>query len=302
MVLVGNQSSEEASDVTSSPSDLTSLEVILRRDRTIIVAALTAVVVISWAYILVGAGMRMTAWDMSSLDLALGRTAPMAMGMGGAAMAAMATPASWSLGYAGLMVVMWWVMMVAMMLPSAAPMILLYAAIGRRQRQSGQAVLLPSGIFASGYVVAWGAFSVLATALQWAFERVGILSPKMMNTTSLLFAGALLIAAGLYQLSPLKRVCLAHCRSPFQFLTGHWKPGQWGAFRMGVDHGTYCAGCCWGLMALLFFGGVMNLYWIAGLAVVVAIEKLLPVGDVVAKVFGVLFVLWGASFLYSALV
>ena len=180
--------------MTSSTSDLSSLEVIFRRDRTLIVAALTVVVIISWAYILVGAGMRMTAWDMSSLDLALGRATP--MGMGGAAMAAMATPAGWSLGYAGLMVVMWWVMMVAMMLPSAVPMILLHAAIGRRRQQGAQAVLVPSGIFASGYVAAWGAFSVLATTLQWAFERVGILSPKMMNMTSLLFAGALLIATG----------------------------------------------------------------------------------------------------------
>jgi predicted metal-binding membrane protein len=186
-------------------------------------------------------------------------------------------------------------MMVAMMLPSAAPMILLYAAIGRRQRQSGQAVLLPAGIFASGYVVAWGAFSAVATGLQWGFEQVGILSPKMMNVTSLL------IAAGLYQLSPLKRACLAHCRSPLQFLSGHWKQGRRGAFRMGVEHGAFCLGCCWGLMALLFFGGIMNLYWIAGLAVFVAIEKLVPAGDVIAKILGGLFVLWGGSFLYSAL-
>lgn len=287
--------------MTSSTSGLTSLEAILRRDRAIIIAALAAVVVLSWAYILFGAGMRMTAWDMSSLDLALGRTPPMATGMGGAAMAAMATPAGWSLGYAGLLVVMWWVMMVAMMLPSAAPMILLHAAIGRQRRQSARAVLLHSGIFAAGYVVVWGVFSVLATTAQWAFERAGFLSPNMMNMRSLLFAGALLVGAGLYQLSPLKRVCLARCRSPAQFLTEHRRPGRWGAFRMGADHGAFCAGCCWGLMALLFFGGVMNLYWIAGLAVVVAIEKLLPIGHIVAKVFGVLFVLWGTSFLYGAL-
>jgi predicted metal-binding membrane protein len=285
--------------MTSSPSELTSLEVILRRDRAIIIAALTAVVVISWAYILAGAGMGMTAWDMSSLDFALGRAKPMAMGT---AMAAMATPAGWSFGYAVLMVVMWWVMMVAMMLPSAAPMILLYATISRKQQQRDETVLLPAGIFASGYIAVWGAFSVLAVALQWGFESAGILSPKIMNTTSLLFAGALLIAAGLYQLSPLKRACLAHCRSPFQFLTSYWHTGRWGAFHMGFDHGAYCLGCCWGLMALLFFGGVMNLYWIAGLAVLVAIEKLLPRGDVIAKVLGGLFVLWGASFLYGALV
>jgi predicted metal-binding membrane protein len=217
-------------------------------------------------------------------------------------MAAMATPAGWSLGYAVLMVVMWWVMMVAMMLPSAAPMILLYAAISRKQRQRDEAVLLPAGIFASGYIAAWGAFSVLATSLQFGFERVGILSPMMMNTTSLLFAGGLLIAAGIYQLSSLKQACLLQCRSPLQFLTTRWHTGRWGAFYMGFDHGAFCLGCCWGLMALLFFGGVMNLYWIAGLAVFVAIEKLVPGGDVIAKVLGGLFVLWGATFLYTAVI
>jgi predicted metal-binding membrane protein len=284
--------------MSSPPSDLTPLEVILRRDRGIIITALTSVVLIAWGYILAGGGMGMTAWEMSSFHLALGHMKPMPMRMAGAAIA---TPAGWSFSYALLMVAMWWVMMIAMMLPSAAPMILLYAAIGRKQRQRDEAVLLPAGMFASGYIAAWGVFSILATVLQSGFECVGILSPKMMNTTSLLFAGGLLIAAGFYQLSPLKRTCLAHCRSPLQFLTSHWRSGRWGAFKMGIDHGAFCLGCCWGLMALLFFGGIMNLYWIAGLAVFVAIEKLLPSGEPVAKVLGALFVLWGASFFYGAL-
>jgi predicted metal-binding membrane protein len=290
---------EGAITMASPASNLTPLEAILRRDRTIVLAALTAVILMSWAYVLAGAGMGMTAFDMSSLELALGRAKPMAMG--GGAMAAMATPAGWTLGYAGIMVVMWWVMMIAMMLPSAAPMILLYAAIDRRQRSAGRTVPLPAGIFAAGYIAAWGGFSVIATASQWGLEHVGILSPKMMNTTSLLFAGVLLVAAGIYQLSPLKRACLSHCRSPLQFLTGYWRSGRWGAFRMGVEHGAFCLGCCWGLMALLFLGGVMNLYWIAGLALLVGIEKLVPAGDVLAKVIGGLLALWGATFLYSAL-
>jgi predicted metal-binding membrane protein len=257
--------------------------------------------------------MGMSAWEMSSLDLALGRAKPMPMGevsamsggqMSGAmgdAMSAMATPARWNLEYAGIMVSMWWVMMIAMMVPSAAPMILLYAAVARRQREKGSDALLPTGIFAWGYVAVWGFFSVIAAALQWGFEAAGILSPMMMSSTSLLFAAAILVAAGLYQLTPAKQACLRHCRGPIQFLMGHWRPGRWGAFWMGVEHGAYCLGCCWALMTLLFFGGVMNLYWIAGLAVIVLLEKTIPAGDTLGKVTGGLLMLWGVTFLYQAM-
>jgi predicted metal-binding membrane protein len=219
----------------------------------------------------------------------------------GCVMSAMATPAPWTIEYAGILVSMWWVMMIAMMVPSAAPMILLYAAVARRQRETGRGALLPTGIFASGYVAVWGLFSVLAAALQWGFEAAGILSPMMMNSTSLLFAAAVLVAAGLYQLTPAKQACLRHCRGPIQFLMGHWRPGRWGAFRMGAEHGAYCLGCCWALMTLLFFGGVMNLYWIAGLAVIVLLEKTIPAGDRLGKVTGGLLTLWGATFLYQAM-
>jgi predicted metal-binding membrane protein len=224
----------------------------------IVFAALTAVIVMSWIYIRAGAGMGMAAWDMSSLKLALGHTKPMAMLKPEPMampmpMAAMATPAGWDLGYTAIMVVMWWVMMIAMMLPSAAPMILVYAAIDRRQRRFGGRTRLSTSAFASGYIAAWGGFSVIAAALQWAFEHAGVLSPKMMNTTSLLFAGGLLVIAGLYQLTPVKRACLKNCRSPLQYLTGYWRNGVRGAFLMGVEHGAFCLGCCWALMALLFF-------------------------------------------------
>jgi predicted metal-binding membrane protein len=258
--------------------------------------------------------MGMSAWEMSSLDLALGQAKLMPMGemcapMGGGqmsgpmddAMSAMATPARWNLEYAAIMLSMWWVMMIAMMVPSAAPMILLYAAVARRQRETGSDALLPTGIFASGYVAMWGFFSVIAAALQWGFEAAGILSPMMMNSTSLLFAAAILAAAGLYQVTPAKQACLRHCRGPIQFLTGQWRPGRWGAFWMGAEHGTYCLGCCWALMTLLFFGGVMNLYWIAGLAVMVLLEKTIPAGDTLGKLAGGLLVLWGVTFLYQAM-
>jgi predicted metal-binding membrane protein len=269
--------------------------------------------------------MGMSAWEMSSLDMALGRAKRMSIGEVSAAavsggtmnaggmsggqmpgtmgcvMSAMATPAPWDLEYAGIMVSMWWVMMIAMMVPSAAPMILLYAAVARRQREEGSEAFLPTGIFAWGYVAVWGFFSVIAGALQWAFEAAGILSPMMMNPTSLLFAAAILVAAGLYQLTPAKQACLRHCRGPMQFLMGRWCPGRWGAFRMGTAHGAYCLGCCWALMTLLFFGGVMNLYWIAGLAVMVLLEKTIPAGDMLGKATGGLLMLWGATFLYHAM-
>jgi predicted metal-binding membrane protein len=299
----------------SASATVTPLETILRRDRAVVLGALGVVVLGSWAYVLAGAGMGMSAWEMSSLDLALGRAMPMPMGevsagtmscsqMSGAlgeAMSAMATPARWDLEYAGIVVSMWWVMMIAMMLPSAAPVILLYAAVARQQREKSSDVLLPTGAFAWGYVAVWGFFGAIAAALQWGFEAAGILSPMMMNSTSLLFAAAILLAAGLYQLTPAKQACLRHCRGPISFLIGRWRSSRCGAFWMGAEHGAYCLGCCWALMAILFFGGVMNLYWIAGLALMVLLEKTIPAGVALGKVTGGLLVLWGVTFLYQAI-
>ncbi len=278
---------------------MTSLEAVFRRDRAVVIGVLGIVVLASWTYLLAGAGMGISAWEMSSLGSALGRAKPMPAPMG-EAMSAMAMPARWDLEYAAMMVSMWWLMMIAMMVPSAAPMILLYAAVARRQREKGSDVLLPTGLFAWGYIAVWGFFSVIAAALQWGFEAAGILSPMMMTPTSLLFAAAMLVAAGLYQLTPAKQACLSHCRGPIQFLMSHWRPGRWGAVRMGVVHGLYCLGCCWALMALLFVGGVMNLYWIGGLATIILLEKTIPAGDVFGKVTGGLLMLWGSTFIYQA--
>ncbi len=278
---------------------MTSLEAVFRRDRAVVIGVLGIVVLASWTYLLARAGMGMSAWEMSSLGSALGRAKPMPAPMG-EAMSAMAMPARWDLEYAAMMVSMWWLMMIAMMVPSAAPMILLYAAVARRQREKGSDVLLPTGLFAWGYIAVWGFFSVIAAALQWGFEAAGILSPMMMTPTSLLFAAAILVAAGLYQLTPAKQACLSHCRGPIQFLMSHWRPGRWGAVRMGVVHGLYCLGCCWALMALLFVGGVMNLYWIGGLATIILLEKTIPAGDVFGKVTGGLLMLWGSTFIYQA--
>jgi predicted metal-binding membrane protein len=208
------------------------------------------------------------------------------------AIAAMA-PAAWTPGYAVLLFFMWWIMMMAMMLPSAAPMILLFAVINRKQRDKG-APYVPTGIFAAGYLLVWGAFSLVAVSAQWGLERSGLLSSAMASTSVLLGAG-LLIAAGVYQLTPLKHACLRHCRSPFAFITLHWRLGDLGALRMGIEHGAFCTGCCWFLMALLFYGGIMNLYWIVGLALYVLLEKTIPAGHWLGRIAGVLLIAWGGA-------
>jgi predicted metal-binding membrane protein len=272
------------------------LESILKRDRLVVISGLVAVSVIAWIYILAGAGMGVSAYEITRMT---GGGAPMAMDKGGTAgmssMAAMTMPAVWTSGYALLMLVMWWVMMVAMMLPSAAPMILLFALVNRKSAEKGGPVV-PTAVFAGAYLVAWGGFSVVAVALQWGLERAELLSP-MMASRHAAFGGALLVLAGVYQLSPLKHACLRHCRGPIGFITQHWRSGGWGAFRMGVHHGLYCLGCCWALMALLFFGGVMNLYWIAGLALFVLLEKTIPTGHRLASVSGIGLLIWGAVLL-----
>lgn len=155
------------------------------------------------------------------------------------------------------------------MLPSAAPMILLFSSVAKRASRPGSTAL-----FVSGYILVWGGFSVLATLMQWQLTQIGLLNG--MRANSQMLAGLLLLVAGIYQLTPAKNACLKHCQSPLQFVIGHWRPGPRGALSMGLQHGGYCLGCCWALMALLFVGGVMNLAWIGGLAAYVLIEKLIP--------------------------
>jgi predicted metal-binding membrane protein len=299
-------------------ADASPLESVLRRDRLVVITALGAVIVAAWAYILAGAGIGMSAFEMTALSrapggmMATGEDAPgmgagdvpeMAMGedapgaMSEMAMAAMA-PAAWTPGYAVLMFFMWWIMMMAMMLPSAAPMILLFAMINRKQREKG-APYVPTGIFAAGYLLVWGAFSLVAVTAQWGLERSGLLS-SMMVTTSVMLGAGLLIAAGIYQLTPLKHACLRHCRSPIFFISHHWRPGDFGALRMGIEHGAFCTACCWFLMALLLYGGVMNLYWIVGLALFVLLEKTIPAGHWLGRLTGLALIAWGSALLFAA--
>jgi predicted metal-binding membrane protein len=171
-----------------------------------------------------------------------------------------------------------------MMLPWALPMILTFVHLASRSGEPARA----HG-FVAAYLAVWFGFSAGATAAQWAFQAIGWVDPMIVSRSPWL-TGVLLLIAGIYQFSPLKRTCLSRCRTPMGFLLGEWRPGARGAFVMGLRHGLFCLGCCWALMALLFVGGVMNLAWIAALSVAVALEKLLPRGDRVASVLGLLLI------------
>ena len=238
------------------------IEAVLRRERSVAIAGLALVSIAAWAFVLSGSGTGMSIGAMS--------TAHFPPPMDRPAMAGGWT-ASWWLA----MLVMWWVMMVAMMLPSAAPMILLVGQVSRRAQATGKAAL-PIGWLAAGYCLAWLGFSALATGLQFALERAGLLDGMLMWSLDPWLSATLLAACGLYQLTPLKHACLTRCRSPVSFLVGRRRNGIPGALELGVAHGLWCVGCCAALMALLFVGGIMNLIWIAGLALIVLVEKLLP--------------------------
>ncbi|MDP3855823.1 DUF2182 domain-containing protein [Phenylobacterium sp.] len=280
--------------------DAPSFERLLKRDRAITIAGLLTLCALAWLHVLTGAGLGMSAREMTTLSLFPHQAAAVqasVQSMPGMDMAPAAATSAWSPETSALMVAMWWVMMVAMMSPSAAPTILLYARVHRHAIAQGQVEkrLAPTGAFAAGYLLAWLGFSIAATALHWALERAGLVSEMLMGSQSRWLSGGVLIAAGLYQLSPLKQTCLAHCRAPAVFLSTHWRPHASGALRLGVTHGAYCVGCCWMLMALLFVGGVMNLAWIAALAVLVLAEKLFPAGRWIGIACGAALVGWGVA-------
>jgi len=247
-----------------------------RRERAVIAAALACMTALSWLYLV-------------HLARGMGDMADMAM-----------TPAlhPWSARDAALMFAMWWVMMVGMMLPGALPMTLTFATVNRRRRARGSPYV-PSAVFVAGYVAAWGAFSLAATAAQWVLERAALMTP-MGRTSSTLLGGLLFAAAGVYQLTPLKHACLRRCRTPLAFVLERWRDGTAGALRMGAEHGGFCLGCCALLMALLFVGGLMSLLWVAAIAAFVLLEKLLPAGEAVARAAGVLSIAFGAWLITQA--
>lgn len=268
-----------ASPAAVSPAGLRSLAR-RHRDRLAVLAGLAVITAAAWAY-LAAAARRMT----SGPAAAGGRSmAPM--------MHAITGMQPWTAAEFGLRLGMWAVMMVAMMVPTAVPMTLLYAAVARKAAAEHSPVA-PAFIFVAGYAAMWAIFSLVATLAQWGLDRAALLSPMMVSRSAGLGA-ALLVAAGVYQLTPLKNACLRNCRSPAHFLSRHWRGGRPGAFRMGTRLGGYCLGCCWILMGLLFVGGVMNLLWIAAISIFVLLEKTVPFGVTGGRVAGAAMILTGA--------
>jgi predicted metal-binding membrane protein len=268
----------------------TALEAVLRRDRAVVIVALAIITALAWADL---------AWladdmAMGGMDMIGYRMIPAGRGL------MMPADAPWQPIEFGYVLVMWVVMMIGMMMPSAAPMILIYARVGRQAAVQGKP-FAASGWFAGGYLLAWTTFSLVATSAQWALERAALLTP-MMESASNRLGAAVLILAGVYQWTPLKEACLSGCRSPLLFIQQHggFRPEPQGALALGFRHGIYCIGCCWALMALLFVGGVMNLLWIAVLAILLLLEKIAPLGRFVARIAGLCFISFGAWLLAKA--
>jgi predicted metal-binding membrane protein len=251
-------------------------EAVPRRDRYIISVCLAIVTVLSWTYLA-----HLSVRPSSELEYAR-----MMAAMG------MAVDRPWTAVDGLLTFTMWSVMMVGMMTGSAAPMLLLFAAAQAKRQASGGSwrVLL----FGLGYLAIWTGFSAIATFSQWALQRASLLSDTLAASSPRL-AAAIVIIAGVYQLTPFKKACLSHCRSPLGFLMTRWRDGASGAFRMGVSHGLFCLGCCWALMIVLFAVGVMNLAWVAALTVLVLIEKLTPAGLVLSRVSALAMIGFGLS-------
>ena len=264
----------------------TILNKVLKQDRMLLLGVLGALTLISWLYLIDMAG------DMANGGGSMDRGMS---GMGSAMSMPMTT--TWSLTDGLLMFAMWWIMMIGMMVPSAAPMILTFATINRKKREREQP-FVPTMNFVAGYLIAWGGFSLAATGVQWSLQKVALMSPMMVSTSPLL-GGSLFVAAGIYQWTPLKHACLQNCRSPFDFILNSWRDGRGGAFNMGLEHGLYCLGCCWLVMAILFAVGVMNLAWVGAIAAFVFLEKIVPAGEWFARASGGAMIAAGAYLLIA---
>jgi predicted metal-binding membrane protein len=256
---------------------------VLRRDRIVIVLALTLLTALAWSYLLwLRADMDMGGMDMTGL-----RMVPSGVGL--------MIPADmpWRAMEFAFVFAMWTVMMIGMMTPSAAPMILMYARVGRQTQAHGRP-LAATVWFAAGYFLVWIAFALLATLVQWAFERSELLNSAMANTSTVV-GGLLFVAAGSYQWTRLKDVCLTQCQKPFAFLMRHggFRRDAPGSLMLGVRHGAYCVGCCSALMALLLVGGVMNVRWIVLLALLILLEKVAPFGRQIALLAGMVLIAGG---------
>jgi len=251
------------------------IAVLSRRDRAIISGCLVLLTALAWAYLLHLDHQMSGAMEPDRMMADMG----------------MSTDMQWSAADVLFTFAMWAVMMVGMMTASAAPVVLLFAAMHRGRGAQGPPHAVSA--FGAGYLLVWTGFSAGAALAQWGLHRAAMLSPAM-TTSSARLSGAILIAAGVYQLTPFKGACLTHCRTPLGFFMSHWRDGTGGALRMGIEHGMHCLGCCWALMCVLFVVGVMNLVWVAALAIFVLVEKTGPAGAFIARAAGVTMIAAGA--------
>lgn len=248
------------------------------RPRLPLLLGLAGVIVLAWVYLLY------MAWGMANMDV-------------GIDMLLMPRMSDWGPIDLALVFLMWSVMMVAMMLPTALPMVSAFASCC--QPSAGRSRAGSIIAFVAGYLLVWTGFSLLITVIQWALLQASWISP-MMEVRSPGFGGALLLAAGIFQFTPLKQACLSTCRSPLSFLMTEWRPGRAGALLMGLRHGLLCTGCCWLLMTLLFVFGVMNIAWVAVLTIFVLLEKNWPTAQCLSPAGGVLLLVWGVVLLGRA--
>jgi predicted metal-binding membrane protein len=248
-----------------------------RRDRGILIAALVALTLLAWGYMVA-----MPELHSPSANAVHDHTSH---------------ASSWRASDLLFAFAMWSVMMVGMMLPAASPAILAYSATAKRAERSGASTLLAL-MFVAGYLLVWTGFSGVAALLQWTLHQAALLTPEGASAG---LGGLLFLTAGIFQWTPLKKACLNHCRSPLLFVMNSWRDGATGAISMGVQHGLYCLGCCWALMVLMLAVGVMDLVWTALLTGFLIVEKILPAGDRIGRAAGVLFATIGVFWLGGAL-
>jgi predicted metal-binding membrane protein len=253
-----------------------SLEFILKKDRYILIAGLFIICLLSWSYIIY-IYRQMYPMNMNALFFAM----PMSPRW---------TPTDFSLIF-----LMWFVMMICMMTPSVSPLILIFSMVNRQKKQR-QAPFVPAGYLLTGYFVMWALFSLVATMLQWFLQKINLLNPEMIVTNEVA-GGIILIVAGLFQFTHVKIRCLSFCSTPIDFINRHWNEGKKGAFAMGMKNGLYCLGCCWVLMILLFVTGIMNVLWIALIAIFVLIEKLVPRIKWISYTAGAALIIYGVYIL-----
>ncbi len=271
------------------------LSIVLEKDNLIVYLSIFLIVIITGLYTIFGIGMPMSAIEMTKMSgiFSMSSSMEMNMNMGSNNMD---MKNRWSISMAISMFLMWWLMMIAMMTPSAAPTLLLFHNL-KKIGSEGKKALSYTYLFLFGYLIIWAIFSLIACIIHKFFDTSSITNAAMMQLKSVQFSGILLITAGVYQFTPLKNACLERCRTPIDFLSSNNRKGAKGSFIMGAHHGLFCLGCCWALMALLFVGGVMNLFWITGLALYVLIEKIIIKARWLDKIMGLILIFFGTSLL-----